>query len=281
MTILTHDSRTEVPVIDVENMWKRYPRNEHRPSLRHEALGMIKQRLVRHHESPSNTARPFYALKDITFNVRRGEAVGIVGRNGSGKTTLLKLLSGITRPTEGHICVSGHFATLIGLGAGFNSERTGRENIYLNAAIQGVPPRQTDRVIKDIIDFAELEQFIDTPVKLYSSGMVARLAFSIAAHIMPEIIFLDEVLAVGDHAFQEKCIQRILGFKAEGRTLLFVSHVAAQVKLLCERTLWLHEGSLIMDGATDEVLTEFEAFMSGKSNLPTSYRESASGTQGL
>ena len=138
-------------------------------------------------------------------------------------------------------------------------ERTGRENIFLNAAIQGVPPRQVKTIIRDIIDFAELDQFIESPVKHYSNGMVARLAFSIAAFIAPEIIFLDEVLAVGDRAFQEKCIDRILGFKAEGRTLLFVSHAAGQIKMLCERTLWLHEGALLLDGPTDVVLDRYEA----------------------
>lgn len=245
----------DAPIIVVDGVWKRYTRGEHRPSLRHEALSMLRRVFSRPVDDP---VHPFYALEDISFQVQRGEAVGIVGRNGSGKTTLLRLLSGITRPTRGSISVTGRFATLIGLAAGFNAERTGRENIYLNAAIQGVPPRATRQIIGEIIEFAELEQFIDMPVKLYSSGMAARLGFSIAAHVLPEIIFLDEVLAVGDSAFQQKCTRRMLALKAEGRTLLFVSHAAAQIRLLCERTLWLHEGRLRADGPTSEVLALYE-----------------------
>jgi ABC-type polysaccharide/polyol phosphate transport system ATPase subunit len=246
----------DAPVVIVDGVWKRFVRNEHRPSLRHEAQAMVK-RLLRRAVSQT-PVEPFYALRDVSFRVQRGEAVGIVGRNGSGKTTLLKLLSGITRPTRGEIHVAGHFATLIGLTAGFNAERTGRENIYLNAAIQGVPPHRVREILGEIVAFAELEQFIDTPVKLYSSGMVARLGFSIAVHILPEIIFLDEVLAVGDSAFQEKCVQRILELKHQGRTLLFVSHAHGHVQMLCERTLWLHNGALMADGPTADVLAEYE-----------------------
>jgi lipopolysaccharide transport system ATP-binding protein len=250
----------DAPVIEVQDVWKRYPRSEYRPSLRHEAMQLVK-RITDPHSSRDHTNKPFFALKGVSFCIRSGEAVGIVGRNGSGKTTLLRLLSGITRPTQGQIKVRGKFATLIGLGAGFNAERTGRENIYLNAAIQGVRPRQVDLIVDDIIRFAELEQFLEMPVKLYSSGMTSRLAFSIAVHILPEIIFLDEVLAVGDMAFQEKCIQRILSLKAEGRTLLFVSHAAAQVKTVCERVLWLNNGELVMDGLAEEVLEHYKASM--------------------
>jgi lipopolysaccharide transport system ATP-binding protein len=254
--------RTDPPIIVVDNVWKRYPRSEHRPSLRHEAIQMLKHLIYRHLPAGQQT-EPFFALKGISFCVNRSETIGIVGRNGSGKTTLLKLLSGVTQPTQGRVLVRERFAALIGLGIGFSMERTGRENIYLNAAIQGVHPRQTDSIIDEIIRFAELEQFIDMAVKLYSSGMMSRLAFSIAIHIVPDIIFLDEVLAVGDMSFQAKCIDRILSFKAEKRTLLFVSHSPDQVKMLCDRTLWLNNGELVMDGETENVLSHYEAAMVG------------------
>lgn len=243
------------PVIVLNDVWKQYTRTEYRPSLRQEAK-VLMQRLLR--RAVQGGSQPFYALKDVSFTVRRGEAVGIIGRNGSGKTTLLRLLSGITRPTRGSLQVNGHFATLIGLNAGFDSERTGRENTYLNAAIQGVPPSRVNEILDDIITFGELGPFIDTPVKFYSSGMVARLGFSIAVHILPEIIFLDEVLAVGDSAFQEKCIERIMLLKSQGRTLLFVSHAMGQVEMLCERTLWLHDGQLMQDGPTEAVLAQYD-----------------------
>jgi ABC-type polysaccharide/polyol phosphate transport system ATPase subunit len=202
-------------------------------------------------------AQPFYALNDISFTVRHGETVGIIGRNGSGKTTLLRVLSGIIRPTNGRVSVRGQFACLIGLGAGFLPELSGRKNIYLNAAIFGSPPEQVDTIIDEIIAFSSLESFVDSPVKHYSSGMIARLAFSIAIHIVPDMIFLDEVFAVGDAAFQQKCMDKLQTFKSEGRTLLFVSHSAEALTMMCERTIWLHEGRLRMDAQTDEVLKQY------------------------
>lgn len=246
------------PVIVVEDVSKRYYRREYRPSLRHEALSMLR-RLMR--RTSALHAEPFFALHGVSFAVQRGESIGIVGRNGSGKTTLLRLLSGIARPTQGRVEVRGRFAALIGLSAGFLPELSGRKNIYLNAAIQGVPPGQVDGLIEAIIDFAEIRPFIDTPVKHYSSGMAARLGFSIAVHILPELVFIDEVLAVGDAAFQEKCAERMLRLKAEGRTLLFVSHAAAAIQALCERTLWLHNGRLMLDGPTDAVLAAYATAM--------------------
>ncbi len=244
------------PIIQVEGVYKRYARTEYRPSLRHEALSLLR-RLI----GKQTVVQPFYALQDITFSLQRGESVAIVGRNGSGKTTLLKLLAGIMRPTQGSVRVNGRFAALIGLQAGFISELSGRKNIYLNAAFHGVMPRQIEPYVEDIIDFAEIRPFIDTPVKHYSSGMSARLGFSIAIHVLPEIIFLDEVLAVGDAAFQHKCIAHMLKLRSEGRTIVFVSHDAGAVRMLCERALWLHKGRLRMDGEADLVLEEYEYFM--------------------
>lgn len=247
------------PAIIVENVSKRYMRTERRLSLRHEAVNILRRLLRR---ESSELAKPFWALRDVNFTINKGEAVAIVGRNGSGKTTLLRLLSGISRPTTGRVEVNGRFAALIGLSAGFLPELSGRKNIYLNAAIHGVPPRDVEPLVEAIIDFAEIQDFIDTPVKHYSSGMGARLGFSIAVHILPDIVFLDEVLAVGDAAFQEKCNTRMLQLKAEGRTMLFVSHSAEAVQMLCDRALWLHKGRLKMDGPTRLVLDSYTRLFS-------------------
>jgi lipopolysaccharide transport system ATP-binding protein len=245
-------SDTNDRVIVVTNLYKRYTRNEYRPSLRHE-MGNAVQRLLG--KVPKTQASdPFYALKDISFSIKKGEAVAIIGRNGSGKTTLLRVLSGITKPSSGMVEVRGRFASLIALGAGFNPEMTGRENIYLNAAMQGVSPSQVKPVANDIIEFADIGTFIDLPVKRYSSGMHARLGFSIALHIAPDIIFVDEILAVGDAAFQEKCNQRILDFRAEGRTFLVVTHNPKMVKMLCDRVIWLEQGEVRATGYPDEIL---------------------------
>lgn len=246
------------PVIVVDGVWKSYRPKTHQVSLRHEAMRFLRQPF---HRDAQNAEELFWALRDVTFTIQRGESVALVGRNGSGKTTTLRVLAGITRPTRGRARVDGRFAALIGLGAGFNFERTGRENIYLNAAIQGVPPRQVGQFIDEIIDFSELGEFVDVPVKRYSSGMVTRLGFSIAVHIFPDIIFIDEVLAVGDTAFQEKCTERILSMKREGRTLLFVSHDPDLVRLLCDRCIWLHHGEVRSDGSTGRVLEEYHAML--------------------
>lgn len=248
------------PIIVVENVSKRYAPLSYRPKLRHEAVQMVKSWLgMKSHASWRG--EPFWALKNVSFTVRRGEAVGIIGRNGAGKTTLLRLLSGIMDPSEGRVQVSGRFATLIGLGAGFDGQRTGRENIYLNAAIFGFPPRQVDAFIDDIVAFSELGEFLDRPVKNYSSGMVARLGFSIAVHIFPDIIFLDEILSVGDLAFQQKCMDKMLQFKEQGCTFMFVSHDPGAVQMLCERSLWLHHGELMLDGPTHEVTRSYEQML--------------------
>jgi lipopolysaccharide transport system ATP-binding protein len=252
---MTH---SEPPIIIAEHLCKRYVRTEYRPSLRHEALNMARK-LLQGRQGGTFQAQPFNALDDVSFTIARGEAVGIIGRNGSGKTTLLRLLSGIAQPTSGTLTVRGRFAALIGLAAGFLPELSGRKNIYLNAAIQGVPPKQIEPLVEEIIEFAEIRSFIDTPVKNYSTGMGARLGFSIAVHILPEIVFIDEVLAVGDAAFQAKCTERMLQLKSEGRTIVFVSHDAYQVGLLCDRCLWLHNGKLMADGEARAVLAEYAA----------------------
>ena len=245
-------------VIEVADVSKRYRLNEFRPSLRHEGLQLLK-RWLRLTPQAYWESQPFWALRHVNFTIRKGETVGIIGRNGAGKTTLLRLLSAITEPTEGTIVVKGRFATLIGVSAGFDYQRTGIENIYLNSAIYGIAPNDVDKIMKDIVEFSELGDFLKMPVKRYSSGMLARLGFSIAIHILPEIIFLDEVLAVGDMAFQEKCVARILRLKDNGCTILFVSHSSDSVRLVCDRALWLQHGELMLDGEADTVIKHYEA----------------------
>ena len=247
-------------VIHVENLSKRYTKQQYRPSLRHEGQQIVR-RILRLPVEVTWQEEPFWALQDINFSVQKGETVGVVGRNGSGKTTLLRILSGITEPSEGIAEVNGRFATLIGVSAGFDNERTGLENIFFNAAIYGVPPTQTETILDDIIAFSELEEFLNMPVKRYSSGMVARLGFSIAIHILPEIIFIDEVLAVGDAAFREKCYARVLELKQRGCTIMFVSHSADDVLKLCDRAVWLHQGKLMMDGDAAEVLEQYDQLL--------------------
>ena len=198
-----------------------------------------------------------WALKDISFNVKRGEVVGIIGRNGAGKTTLLKILSRITKPTEGYAEVHGRVGSLLEVGTGFHPELTGSENIYLNGAILGMKKQEINRKFDEIVAFAEIERFIDTPVKRYSSGMYMRLAFAVAAHLEPEILLVDEVLAVGDVAFQKKCLGKMGDVAKEGRTVLFVSHNMGAINRLCQRTLWVDEGHLKRDGITEEVVSSY------------------------
>ncbi len=261
------ETSSETPVILVENVSKQFHLTEQTLSLRHETTQIVRRMLGRR-EAAQPQHDQFWALRDVTFSVRRGEAVAVVGRNGAGKSTLFRLMCGITRPTTGRIHVEGRFATLIALGAGFSPDRTGRENIFLNAAIQGVSPGRTRALLNDIIAFSELGEFIDMPVKRYSSGMTARLGFSVAIHIAPDIVFMDEVMAVGDVAFQEKCMERIQDMKADGRTLMVVSHSLGEVRSICERTIWLDRGRIMGDGPTDRVLDQYmQAIRSQVHNL--------------
>jgi lipopolysaccharide transport system ATP-binding protein len=204
----------------------------------------------------------FLALDDVSFEVKRGDTLGIVGRNGAGKSTLLKLLSRITQPTRGSIKMRGHVASLLEVGTGFHPELTGRENIFLNGAILGMSRAAIQRNLDAIIDFSEIEQFIDTPVKRYSSGMYVRLAFAVAAHLEPEILIVDEVLAVGDIAFQRKCLGKMQSVHDSGRTVLFVSHNLTAVSKLCTRCILLTGGRLVADGPTAEVLNEYVSAVS-------------------
>ncbi|MBA7671962.1 Vitamin B12 import ATP-binding protein BtuD [subsurface metagenome] len=194
----------------------------------------------------------FWALKDISFDVQQGEVVGIIGRNGAGKSTLLKILSQITEPTEGEIRIRGRVASLLEIGTGFHPELSGRENAYMNGAILGMTKAEIDAKFDEIVAFAEVEKFIDTPIKRYSSGMQVRLAFAVAAHLEPEILVVDEVLAVGDAAFQKKCLGKMGDVAGEGRTVLFVSHNMAAIQTLCTKAIYLDAGRVISMGDVDE-----------------------------
>jgi lipopolysaccharide transport system ATP-binding protein len=198
-----------------------------------------------------------WALRDVSFTIQRGEVVGIIGRNGAGKSTLLKVLSRITEPTTGYAEVRGRVGSLLEVGTGFHPELTGRENVYLNGAILGMKRAEIERKFDEIVAFAEVEKFIDTPVKRYSSGMYLRLAFAVAAHLEPEILLVDEVLAVGDAQFQKKCLSKMQDVGQEGRTVLFISHNMSAITRLCERTILLDEGRVVADGPSSRVVKTY------------------------
>jgi lipopolysaccharide transport system ATP-binding protein len=205
------------------------------------------------------SSRDFWALRDINFEVREGETVGIIGRNGAGKSTLLKILSQITSPTTGCARIRGRVGSLLEVGTGFHPELTGRENVYLYGSILGMKRAELDRKFDDIISFAEVEKFVDTPVKHYSSGMKIRLAFTVASFLEPEVLIIDEALSVGDFSFQEKCRQRMRSLMNDGRTLLIVSHAEGLLAQICQRCLYLDGGRLVFDGATVEAVSRYQS----------------------
>ena len=204
----------------------------------------------------------FWALKDVSFDVQPGEVIGIIGRNGAGKSTLLKILTRITEPTSGEAIINGHVGSLLEVGTGFHPELTGRENIYMNGTILGMKKREIDARFDEIVAFSEIEKFLDTPVKRYSSGMYVRLAFAIAAHLEPEILVIDEVLAVGDADFQKKCLGKMGEISKEGRTVLFVSHNMGSVESLCNRSILIQEGIIVEDGLTQDVINSYQSNIS-------------------
>jgi lipopolysaccharide transport system ATP-binding protein len=205
--------------------------------------------------------RDVWALTDVSFGVEPGSAIGLVGRNGSGKTTLLRLLAGIMKPTSGHVAVGGRVGSLLELGAGFHPDFTGRENVFLNGAILGLKRTYIRQQLDEIVAFAGLEEFIDLPVRTYSSGMYMRLGFAIAAHLQSDVLLLDEVFAVGDEAFQRKCFGKIFEFKQRGGTIVFVSHDAASVERLCERAVLLREGRVDFDGTTRDAIVRYHSLL--------------------
>jgi ABC-type polysaccharide/polyol phosphate transport system ATPase subunit len=214
----------------------------------------------------SSGPRDFWALRDVSFELRKGEVVGLIGRNGAGKSTLLKILARVTQPTEGHAEIHGRVGSLLEVGTGFHPELTGRENTYLNGAILGLGKREIDRKFDEIVAFAEVADFIDTPLKHYSSGMQMRLAFAVAAHLEPETLLIDEVLAVGDMAFQKKCMGKMSEVASGGRTILFVSHQLNQIRRLCEKVIWLDQGKIFQAGPTAQIAGAYEASMMNRSD---------------
>ena len=207
-----------------------------------------------------SNSKKFWALRDISFEVERGKVLGIIGRNGAGKSTLLKIISRISSPTKGYVKSKGRLASLLEVGTGFHPELTGRENVFLNGAILGMTKTEIKSRFDEILDFSGIEKFIDTPVKRYSSGMYVRLAFAVAAHLDPEILIVDEVLAVGDIGFQKKCLGKMKDVSKEGRTVIFVSHNMEAVQKLCGRTLWIEKGEICVNGQTNETLDKYVAW---------------------
>jgi lipopolysaccharide transport system ATP-binding protein len=248
------------PIIRVENLGKKYTlSHQEKASTFRDALTQRLSNPFRRSTSKPNGGQleEFWALKDVSFEIQQGDRVGIIGRNGAGKSTLLKILSRITAPTSGEIRIKGRVASLLEVGTGFHPELTGRENIFLNGAILGMSKAEIRRKFDEIVAFAEVEKFIDTPVKRYSSGMYVRLAFAVAAHLEPEVLIVDEVLAVGDAQFQKKCLGKMQTVANEGRTVLFVSHHMASINQLCDRVIWLNRGEVVSQGSTFEVVPKY------------------------
>ena len=253
-------------VIKVENLGKKYiighQKQENYTALRDVIANGVKglgRKLIEPWDQKitEQNHEEFWALKDVSFEIKQGDRVGIIGRNGAGKSTLLKILSRITEPTTGSIRIKGRVASLLEVGTGFHPELTGRENIFLNGAILGMSRTEIQRKFDEIVAFAEVEKFLDTPVKRYSSGMYVRLAFAVAAHLEPEILVVDEVLAVGDAQFQKKCLGKMEDVGKEGRTVLFVSHNIGMIRSLCQRCILLSGGTVIQDEVTESVLATY------------------------
>jgi ABC-2 type transport system ATP-binding protein len=246
-------NRNGINAVEISDVWKKFNIYQNRTRS-------IKERLIfwgRQH------VEEFWALKNINLLVPTGKTIGLIGRNGSGKSTLLKLVSRILYPSRGQIFVKGRVSTLLELGAGFHPDFTGRENIFLNGSILGFSRREINLRLNDIIEFAELGDFIDNPVRNYSSGMYMRLGFSVAVHVKPDILLIDEVLAVGDLAFQEKCLVRIRDLQKQGKTIIFVTHSPAQVRELCDLAVWLDHGEIRSFGAAEQVVADYTAFLGG------------------
>ncbi|MGD9646510.1 MAG: ABC transporter ATP-binding protein [Pirellulales bacterium] len=245
------------PAVQVERVWKKFHRGEFHDSLR-DLIPAIARRIMRRGPAPDELAAgDFWAVRDVSFTVEPGESLGIIGPNGSGKSTLLKILSRILRPNRGRFAVRGKLRALIEVAAGFHTDLTGRENIYLNGAILGMRKAEIDRKFDDIVAFSGIEPFIDTPVKRYSSGMQARLGFAVAAHLEPDVLLVDEVLAVGDAVFQEKCLERMQQIAQQGAAIIFISHDLKAVTNLCTKCLLLRQGQRVAYGETNDVVAQY------------------------
>ncbi len=248
-----------------QNVVQRFRLIQERPDTLREAFAHLFRNRVSYHD--------FEALKGISFKIGEGETTAIIGRNGSGKSTILKIIAGVYRPTAGIVKVSGKVSALIELGAGFHPDLTGRENIILSGLLLGLSRQEIRSREQQILDFAELGDFIDSPVKQYSSGMYARLGFAVATEVDPDILLIDEILAVGDASFQEKCLARIDDFRHRGKTIVFVSHNLSAVRQLCPRALMIDAGALLADGPADELVARYEELMHG--NMETQLRAPA------
>lgn len=250
----------KAPAIEIANVAVRYRMpNEQVTSLKEVAIRRVTGRKVTYSE--------FYALNNINATIQAGEAVALIGRNGAGKSTLLKVISRVQVPTKGRIIVRGKMSPMIELGAGFHPELTGRENVYLNGAMLGHSRKEMDSKMQGIIDFSELHNFIDSPLRTYSTGMIARLGFAIASEVDPEILIIDEVLAVGDESFQRKCIERMQRFRDRGITILFVTHALDTIAKLCSRCIWIGEGHVVYDGPTEKAVRYFQESMQFEGSL--------------
>jgi ABC-type polysaccharide/polyol phosphate transport system ATPase subunit len=249
---MTYDS----PVIRLENVTQRFRVIQERPDTVRELFS----RMFRHNAS----FHDFEAVKNASLEIPRGQSLGLIGRNGSGKSTLLKIMAGVYKPTSGTVEVNGTLAPLIELGAGFHHELTGRENILLNGLLMGYSKKEMMERQQSIIDFADIGDFIDAPVKQYSSGMYMRLAFSVATEVDPQILLVDEILTVGDIGFQEKCFKRIHRFRESGKTIIMVTHDMAQVQTHCERVILIDHGSIMVDGTPEEAVSVYHSLMSAE-----------------
>ena|SRR5437868_3817182 len=245
--------------IRFEHVVQRFRMIKERPETLREAFAHFHRRRTTYHD--------FEALKRVSFDVPQGAAVGIIGRNGSGKSTILKIIAGVYKPSAGEVHVSGNVAPLIELGAGFHHELTGRENIMINGLLLGLSKREILKREASIVEFAELGDFVDSPVKQYSSGMYMRLAFAVATEVAPDILLIDEILAVGDAGFQDKCFQRIQAFRRSGKTILFVSHDMASVRKYCERVLLMQNGELLKDGSPEDVIAKYQELIVQSASL--------------
>jgi ABC-type polysaccharide/polyol phosphate transport system ATPase subunit len=240
---------TNAPAIEFHEVWKGFHRQTERLLVRAHIKRMISWR---------DRREQFYALKQISFRMEPGESLAVIGANGAGKSTLLSLVAGLVPPDRGSVKVGGRVAALLELGSGFHPDLTGAENVRLNAAILGISRQRMNDVFADIVEFAELGDFMAEPLRTYSTGMSMRLAFSVAVNVDPDVLLIDEVLAVGDHAFKAKCFEKILEFRRRGKTILCVSHASAMVEQLCSRAIWLDHGALVLDAPITEVTAAYE-----------------------
>ena len=271
------------PIIEIKNISKMYHLGEtiQYNTIRDKIADWVKdsfgKKCKEKHKIKNKEKDILWALDDISFNVNQGEVVGIIGRNGAGKSTLLKILSRITSPTKGKIIIRGRCASLLEVGTGFSAELTGRENIYLNGSILGMMKKEIDKKFDEIVAFAEVEKFIDTPLKRYSSGMYVRLAFAVAAHLEPDILLVDEVLAVGDIAFQKKCLGKMEDVSKKGRTVIFVSHNMATISSLCHRGIVLEKGQIIINESIEKAIQVYISSISDKVSKKISMRKDRKG----